>query len=406
MDVFERLVARGFVQQSTGAAELRAALAAGPVTFYIGFDPTADSLHAGSLVQILVMRWLQQAGHRAIALVGGGTAQVGDPSGKTELRQMLTQEQLDHNSAAIAAQLGRFLVLDGERGQLADNADWLMKLAYIPFLRDIGRHFSVNKMLSAEAYRQRLERGLSFIEFNYQILQAYDFLELHRRHGCTLQIGGDDQWGNILAGVDLVRRCESAGTHAMTTPLITTASGAKMGKTASGAVWLDAARTSPFDWYQYWLNVEDRDVGRFLKLYTWLEIDECDRLGSLPGAEIREAKRILAFETTSMVHGREAAEQAEKAARAMVANEASEDLPTIELTDATGDDGRLAVVLVTAGIAKSRSEARRLIQGGGVTVDNEKIADVDHHVGAALQAGPVIVRVGKKRAVRVVKRHE
>ncbi len=406
MDVFERLVARGFVQQTTGADELRAALAAGPVTFYIGFDPTADSLHAGSLVQILVMRWLQQAGHRAIALVGGGTAQVGDPSGKTELRQMLTQEQLDHNTAGIAGQLGRFLVLDGERGRLVDNAEWLMQLRYIPFLRDIGRQFSVNKMLSAEAYKQRLERGLSFIEFNYQILQAYDFLELHRRHACTLQIGGDDQWGNILAGVDLVRRCEQAHTHAMTTPLITTASGAKMGKTAQGAVWLDAARTSPFDWYQYWLNVEDRDVGRFLKLYTWLEIDECERLAALPGAEVREAKRVLAFETTAMVHGREAAEEAEKAARAMVAGEASDDLPTIEIADHAGDDGRLAVVLAAAGIAKSRSEARRLIQGGGVTVDNEKVTDTDLHLGAALVAGPVVVRVGKKRAVRVVIRHE
>ena len=401
MDALQILLDRGVVQQTTGHDALRDALAAGPVTFYIGFDPTADSLHAGHLMQILVMRRLQELGHVAIAIVGGGTAQVGDPSGKTELRQMLTQEVLDHNTARIRAQLERFLVLDGVRGHLVDNASWLLDLRYIPFLRDVGRLFSVNRMLAAEAYKQRLERGLSFIEFNYQILQAYDYLELFRRFGCTLQVGGDDQWGNILAGVDLIRRCEERTVHAMTTPLITTASGAKMGKTAAGAVWLDPARTSPFDWYQYWLNVEDADAGRFLKLYTFLPLAECEALGALRGADSRAAKRRLAWETTALVHGAEAADAAERAAAAMVSGEAAETLPSLAV-DPASDAASLVSVLVASGLARSRSDARRSIEGAGVSVQQARVDDVDLHLGAALAEGPVVVRVGKKRAVRVV----
>jgi tyrosyl-tRNA synthetase len=400
MNALDVLRARGFVQQETGEAELRAILDAGPVVFYIGFDPTADSLHAGHLLQVQLMAWLQRLGHHAIAVVGGGTAQIPDPTGKTELRAFLDQEQLDRNVAGIRRQIERFLDLDGVRGRLVDNAEWLMPLQYIPFLRDIGRHFSVNRMLTSEAYKIRMERGLSFIEFNYQILQAYDFLELYRRYGCVLQAGGDDQWGNILAGVDLIRRCEGAHAHAFTTPLITTSTGAKMGKTAGGAVWLDAARTSPFDWFQYWLNVDDRDVGRFLRLYTFLPLEECARLEGLPGAEIREAKRALARELTVRVHGEAAADEAERAAAAMVAGAASADLPTWRV-DPSSDSARLVVVLADAGLAKSRSEARRLVEGGGVTVDGAKIVDVDMNLGPAIATGPVVVRVGRKRAVQV-----
>lgn len=398
MDAFEVLRSRGFVQQCTHEDEVRRALAAGPVTFYIGFDPTATSLHAGSLLQIMAMAWLQRLGHRVIALVGGGTARVGDPSGKSELRQMLTDEEIARNSAGLRAQLSHFLVLDGQRGLLVDNADWLMKLEYIPFLRDIGRHFSVNRMLAAESYRIRLEKGLSFIELNYQILQAYDFLELYRRHGCRLQIGGDDQWGNVIAGVDLVRRLESAEVWGVTTPLLTTANGAKMGKTAQGAVWLDGERFPPFDYWQYWYNCDDRDVVRFLKLYTFLPDDEIARLGALQGAEIRDAKRVLATEATRLLHGDAAAAAAEAGAKAMVGAQASEDLPTHTLSEPT----RLAVALEAAGLAKSRGEARRLVQGGGVSLDGEKTDDAEQLLDPAGREGGIVVRVGKKRAVRLV----
>ncbi len=403
MNAFDLLRARGFIQQDTGEEKLRAAFDAGPVVFYIGFDPTADSLHAGHLLQVQLMAWLQQLGHVAIAVVGGGTAAIPDPTGKTELRAFLDSRQLSDNTQGLRRQIERFLVLDGERGHLVDNAEWLMKLQYIPFLRDIGKHFSVNKMLTSEAYKIRLERGLSFIEFNYQILQAFDFLELFRRYRCTLQCGGDDQWGNILAGVDLVRRCEATEVYAFTTPLITTATGAKMGKTAGGAVWLDPARTSVFDWFQYWLNVDDRDVGRFLRLYTFLPLVECQRLEALPGADIREAKRVLARELTVRVHGAAAAAEAERAAEAMVSGLASADLPT-HAVDRNSDAARLLVVLAESGLAKSRSDARRLVEGGGVTVDGTRVDDPDLHLGTALAAGPVVVRVGRKRAVQVVVR--
>lgn len=400
MDALGNLEQRGFVQQCTGLEDLRALLSEGPVTYYVGFDPTADSLHVGHLLQLMAMSWLQRAGHRPIAVVGGGTVQVGDPSGRTELRQMLGQEEISANVACLRRQIEQYLVLDGERGLLVDNAEWLMELQYIPFLRDIGRHFSVNRMIAAEAYKQRLERGLSFIEFNYQILQSYDFLELYRRHGCRLQIGGDDQWGNILPGSDLIRRVEGDDrVHGLTTPLLTTASGAKMGKTAKGAVWLDPAKTSEFDWYQYWINVDDRDVGRFLRLYTFLDLDEVVRLEALQGADIREAKRVLARETTALVHGQAAADRAEQAARSMVAGAASADLPTYTL----GDDLRLLAVVAGAGLTKSKGEARRVIKGGGVRVDGEKILDPEWTVEPTA-VGPegLVVRVGKKRAARVV----
>jgi tyrosyl-tRNA synthetase len=390
----EVLESRGFVQQCSHRDEVQTALGREQVTFYIGFDPTADSLHVGHLVQIMLMGHLQRMGHRAVALVGGGTSRVGDPSGKTDLRQMLSDEEIARNSEVFRRQLSSFLTLDGERGLLVDNADWLMELKYIPFLREIGRQFSVNRMLAAEAYKMRLERGLSFIEFNYQILQAYDFLQLFERQGCRLQVGGDDQWGNIVAGVDLVRRMKSAEVWGLTTPLLTTASGAKMGKTAAGAVWLSPERLSPFDYWQYWYNTDDRDVGRFLRLFTFLPTDEIARLEALHGAEIREAKRVLATEATTLAHGAEAAHAAESGARAMVGATAAEDLPTTALPGPT----RLPDALVLAELVKSKSEARRLVQGGGVSIDGERVDDPE--VTLAPAGAGLVVRIGKKRAVR------
>jgi len=402
MQGLEALEARGFVQQCTDLERVREALSEGPVTYYVGFDPTAPSLHVGHMLPVMAMAWLQRAGHRPIAIVGGGTARVGDPSGKTELRRMLSDEEVEHNSRAIARQLEQFLQLDGDRGLLVDNADYLLELRYIPFLRDIGRHFSVNRMLSMEAYKLRLERGLSFIEFNYQLLQAYDFLEMYRKHGCTLQLGGDDQWGNIIAGADLVRRVEQGEVFGLTTPLITTASGAKMGKTAAGAVWLDPALTPVFDFHQYWINVDDRDVGRFLRLYTFLPLERIAELEALEGADIREAKRVLAREVTTLVHGAEEAERAEAAAAAMVAGAAAEDLPTHRIPDDEG--AKLIIALADSGLCKSRGEARRLVAGGGVRVNGVKIDDVDYVLGPEdLGEEGAVLRAGKKRAVRVIR---
>ncbi len=400
MDTFDLLVSRGFVQQCTHADEVRAALASGPVTFYVGFDPTADSLHVGHLVQVMLMAWLQRAGHRPIAVVGGGTSRVGDPSGRTDMRQMLTDEQIAANSEVFRRQLSHFLVVDGERGRMVDNAEWLLGLEYIPFLREIGSQFSVNRMLTAEGYKMRLERGLSFIEFNYQILQAYDFLVLFDRYGCQLEIGGDDQWGNILPGVDLVRRLRQGHVWGLTTPLLTTASGAKMGKTAAGAVWLSADKLSPFDYWQYWYNTDDRDVGRFLRLFTFLPEEEIARLEALTGADLRAAKRILATEATTLAHGASAARAAEDGARAMQEASASADLPT----QAVAPDTRLCVALTEAGVTKSNGEARRLVAQGGVSWNGEPVADPDRTLPADQLADGVVVRVGKKRAIRFVAR--
>ena len=403
MNAFETLRARGFVQQCTGEEALAAAFQTGQVSFYVGFDPTGDSLHVGHLMPVMAMAWLQRAGHKPVAVVGGGTAMVGDPSGKSEMRQMLTQETIEENSRNYREQLSRILALDGENGLLmVNNADWLLGLNYIQFLREIGKLFSVNRMLAAEAYKQRLKIGLSFIEFNYQILQAYDFLELYRRHGVTLQLGGDDQWGNILAGTDLIRRVKSGrDAFGLTTPLITTASGAKMGKTAKGAVWLDAKRCTPFDYYQYWLNVDDADVVRFLKLYTFLPLEEIADLAKLEGADIRKAKRVLARESTTLIHGQQAMEQAEAAAKAMVAGAASSDMPAFTV-DLSGDC-RLISILAAAGMNKSSSEGRRLIKGGGVKFDGKKVTSHDFEVTADMLCGEgAVVRIGKKRALRLL----
>lgn len=401
--VLDTLRERGFVEQCTDEAALREALdrpATAPVTCYVGFDPTASSLHVGHLLPIMGLAHMQRAGHRPIALLGGGTALIGDPSGKTELRKMLSREDIEANAVGIRAQFARLLDFDAG-ALLLNNADWLEPLHYISFLRDIGIHFSVNRMLAAESYRARLETGLNFIEFNYMLLQAYDFLVLYQGHGCSLQMGGNDQWGNILAGVDLIRRVEGKTAHALTFPLITTSSGAKMGKTAQGAVWLGADRTSPYDFYQYWINTEDPDVGRFLGLFTFLPMDEVRRLGALEGAQIRTAKEVLAYEVTRLIHGEEEADKARAASKALFAGGAGDlaEVPSFEVPRAALEAGIEAFVLFAdAGLAKSRGEARRLVQQGGAYVNGEAITAFDRLVTAAdLRDGAVLLRAGKKK---------
>jgi len=401
--VLDELSQRGFVKQTTGLDALRTALDAGPLTFYVGVDPTADSMHIGHTIPLMAAAILQKHGHKPIVIAGGGTAMIGDPSGKTEMRELISREQIDTNVAGLSAQIRTLLDLDGEQGMLVNNADWILDLGYIEFLRTIGRHFSVNRMLSAEAYKIRLEKGLSFIEFNYQLLQAYDFLVLHQRHGCTLQIGGDDQWGNILAGTDLIRRVEGheVDVHGLTFPLITTASGAKMGKTAKGAVWLDPERTPPFDFYQYWINIDDRDVGRMLRLFTTLDLDRINQLEAMTGKQILHAKAELAWQVTARIHGAAAADQARDAARAMVAGAATSDLPTH--TVSTLDDLTVVIALADAGLCKSRGEARRMLKGGAVKINGDKIGSDGPFLAEWLdQDGAAVVRVGKKRAARIV----
>jgi len=406
-NAFDTLKERGFIAQTNDEAAIRAAFGAKQLTYYIGFDPTANSLHCGSLVPIMSMAYLQRAGHKPLGLIGGGTAMVGDPSGKTEMRQMLSFEEISANGDGILGQLRRYLQLDNNAGMSANNADWLMKLNYIEFLRDIGRYFRVNEMIRAEAYRARLEReeGLSFIEFNYQLLQAYDFLQLYERHGCILQMGGDDQWSNILAGTDLIRRKHQKQAYCITFPLLTTARGEKMGKTAAGAIWLDPARTSPYEFYQYWINTDDRDVRKFLALFTFLPMTEVERLGALQGAELNAAKEVLAYEATSLCHGEGAANEARSAARA--AFHGGGDLSAMPSTSiALGrlQDGiGLLDLFVETGLTESKGDARRLVQQGGAYVNDVVIADAQARVSAAdLRDGAVMLRAGKKKYHRVL----
>jgi tyrosyl-tRNA synthetase len=397
LDAFEVLAGRGFVQQKTDGAP---ALLRESAVFYVGFDPTADCLHVGHLLPIMGMAHLQRAGHTPIVLVGGGTAMVGDPSGKDTARQLLTSEQIEHNKEAQKKLLARFLDFGPGGATLVDNADWLLDLNYIGFLRDMGRHFSVNTMLAKASVKLRLERGLSFLEFNYQLLQAYDFLELYRRHGCRLQLGGDDQWGNITAGIDLVRRVEGADAHGLTFPLLTTASGAKMGKTAAGAVWIDAGRLSVYDYYQFWVNVEDADVGRFLKLFTFLSLEEIAELEALEGADIRQAKERLALEATAIAHGQEEAERAQAGARAAFGGGGDVDeIPQ----HAVSLPMPLIALLADSGLCQSKSDARRQIRGGAVKVAGEKVESEDFELRADhLDAeGFVVVSRGKKKKLRV-----
>jgi tyrosyl-tRNA synthetase len=402
---YDILKERGFVAQVTDEAAVRKLLAETQVTFYIGYDSTATSLHAGNLVTIMAILHLQRAGHRPIGLVGGGTTMVGDPSGKTELRQMLSEEKIRANGREIHAQLNRYLHFDEGQAIAENNADWLLELKYIEFLRDIGRHFSVNRMLAAEAYKQRLERGLNFIEFNYQLLQAYDYLVLHRRHGCTLQMGGDDQWGNLLAGVDLIRRIEGTTVHAMTYPLLTTASGEKMGKTAAGAVWLDAQLLSPYEFYQYWVNCDDRDVEKLLKTFTFLPLDEIERLSVLEGAELREAKRALAYEATAITHGEAQAKAAEASAKAAFSDGGDlSAMPATGLPRARLEAGvGILEIFAEVGLTNSRGEARRLLQQGGIYVNDERIEAVEAVLTLEDATGEgILLRAGKKKYHRLI----
>ena len=424
-DVLGTLRERGFVEQCTNEAALQRLLSTERVTYYCGFDCTADSLHASQLLPIFAMRHLQLAGHRPVAIIGGGTTMVGDPSGKTEMRQMMLAEQIEANGVSISQQLQRFLDLSSSsRGLFLNNADWLLPIKYVDFLRDIGRHFRVNEMLKTEAYRTRFERGegLSFIEFNYQLLQAYDFLHLFEQHGCRVQIGGSDQWGNIVAGIDLVRRMSGQDSFGLTFPLLTTARGEKMGKSAGNAVWLAKDKTSPYDFYQYWINVDDRDVERFLAYFTFLPMDEVRRLGSLKEAAIREAKEILAYEVTTLTHGEAEAARARAAAHAafghvtvvpdMAILKLKTFAPPVDVSlipTKTLDAERLAKgmtivdLFVVVGLTASKGEARRLVEQGGAYVNERPITDIATVIDASrLEGGGLMLRSGKKKYLRVV----
>jgi len=405
-NVLDILTERGFIEQASDMEQIRQLLDR-PITCYIGFDATASSLHLGSLVPIMSLAHMQREGHRPIALMGGGTTLVGDPSGKTEMRQLMTREQIERNAQGIKAQLSRFLDFSEGRALLLNNADWLVTLNYIDFLRDIGRHFSVNRMLAAESYKVRLETGLSFIEFNYMLLQAYDFWHLFKHYDCRLQMGGNDQWGNILAGVDLTRRLEGETVYALTFPLITTASGVKMGKTHKGAVWLDSHLTSPYEYYQYWINQDDRDVERFLGLFTFLPMYEVRRLGSLQGEEIRAAKEVLAYEATALCHGRDEAEKARRASRELFGEAESPQsgsVPTFVIRAEDLEQGIPAYLLFEkARLCKTRGEARRLISQGGGYLNDQRIETFDRIIDSHdMNQGSMVLRAGKKRYLRVV----
>ena len=394
---------RGFIAQTVYEDDLYKMLENEKVTFYVGFDPTADSLHIGHYIPIMAMAHMQKAGHRPIALMGGGTGMIGDPSGKSELRKMLTREEIDHNVECIKAQMSRFLDFSDGKAIIANNADWLLNLNYVDFLREVGVHFSVNRMLTAECYKQRMEKGLTFLEFNYMLMQGYDFLELFRRYGCRVELGGDDQWSNILAGADLIRRKERQDAFAVTFKLLLTHDGRKMGKTEAGALWLDPKKTSPYDFYQYWRNVDDQDVEKCLALLTFLPMDEVRRLGALQGSEINEAKKVLAYEVTKLVHGEAEAEAAAKAAGALFGGNALDGaVPTTEIESLEGNK-RVIDLMVKAGLCKSLGEGRRLIAGGGVYLNDKKVENPDQEVTEEdFGENGLMLRKGKKAHHRIL----
>lgn len=403
-NVFDILKERGFIQQVTHEEEVRELLGKEKVTFYIGFDPTADSLTAGHFLTIMAMAHMQRAGHRPIALIGGGTTMVGDPSGKTDMRKMLTREDIQQNGERFKKQFEKLIDFSDGKAIMDDNAKWLLELNYVNFLREIGVHFSVNRMLTAECYKNRLERGLTFLEFNYMLMQGYDFLELYRRYGCKMQMGGDDQWSNILAGADLIRRVEGVGAYGVTFTLLTTSDGRKMGKTEAGAVWLDPLKTTPYDFYQYWRNIEDAGVEKCLALLTFLPMEEVRRLGSLPGERINEAKKALAFEITKIIHGEAEALKAQQAAEALFGGGGdSEAIPTTAVAKEQLEKGiNIIDLLVLTGLAPSKGEGRRLITQGGVYVGDKKAESIDLQITLSdLEDGKLIIKKGKKTYHRI-----
>lgn len=399
MGVYEELVARGLIAQVTDEKEIRELVNNGKATFYIGFDPTADSLHVGHFMALCLMKRLQMAGNKPIALIGGGTAMVGDPSGRTDMRQMMTPETIQHNVDCFKKQMSRFIDFSEGKALMVNNADWLMDLNYVEVLREIGAHFSVNRMLTAECYKQRMEKGLSFLEFNYMIMQSYDFYALYQKYGCNMQFGGDDQWSNMLGGTELIRRKLGKNAYAMTINLLLNSEGKKMGKTQSGAVWLSAEKTSPYDFYQYWRNVDDSDVIKCLKMLTFLPLEEIDELAKLEGSELNKAKEVLAYEVTKLIHGEEEATKAQETAKALFGNKANLDnMPTTVLSDSDFTDNSIGVLalLCKLGLTASNGEARRLVTQGGISVNDVKVTDPKAVISKDEIAQGAIVKKGKK----------
>lgn len=404
MTLFQELKERGLIAQMTNEEKIEELLSGDEkIKFYIGFDPTADSLHVGHFLQMVVMKHMQNAGHIPIALFGGGTGMIGDPSGRTDMRKMLTPEQIEHNISCFKKQMSGVIDFSEGKAIMVNNADWLMNLKYIDFIREVGVHFSVNRMLTFECFKQRLEKGLSFLEFNYMPMQSYDFLVLNRKYGCVLELGGDDQWSNIIGGVELIRRCEQKEAYGMTFTLLTNSEGKKMGKTQNGAVWLDPAKTTPYEFYQYWRNVDDADVIKCLKLLTFIPLDEIKKMESLEGKELNGAKALLAYELTKMVHGEEEAKKADSAAKALFAGGASAEVPSVELDESRFKDGKIGLLelIVAAGIAQSNGEARRLVTQGGISLNGEKVTDAARFIGRDEIGTDTMLSKGKKVHVKI-----
>ncbi len=404
MGIYEELVARGLIAQVTNEEEIREMVNAGKATFYIGFDCTADSLTAGHFMALTLMKRLQQAGNKPIALIGGGTTMIGDPSGRTDMRKMLTREDINHNAECFRRQMERFIEFGPDKALMVNNADWLLSLNYVDVLREVGACFSVNNMLRAECYKQRMEKGLSFFEFNYMIMQSYDFYYLFQHYNCNMQFGGDDQWSNMLGGTELIRKKLGKDAHAMTITLLTDSHGMKMGKTAGNAVWLDPNKTSPFDFYQYWRNVDDADVLKCIRMLTFLPLEQIDEMATWEGSQLNRAKEILAFELTSMVHGEEEAKKAEASAKALFTGSDSANAPTTELSEADLSDGTVDIMtlLVKTGLCPSKSDARRNVQQGGVSVDDVKVTDIGASFTAEQLKAGILVKRGKKNFQKVV----
>lgn len=405
MTVYDELIARGLIAQVTDEEEIKELVNTGKAVFYIGFDPTADSLHVGHFMALCLMKRLQMAGNKPIALLGGGTAMIGDPSGRSDMRQMMTQETIQHNCDCFQKQMSRFIDFSDGKAMIVNNADWLLDLNYIDVLRRVGAYFSVNRMLTAECYRQRMEKGLSFLEFNYMIMQSYDFYILYQKYGCNMQFGGDDQWSNMLGGTELIRRKMGKNAYAMTINLLLNSEGKKMGKTQSGAVWLDPNKTSPFDFYQYWRNVADDDVLKCIRMLTFLPLEEIDKMDAWEGAQLNAAKEILAFELTKMVHGEEEAQKAKNAALALFSSGNAADMPAVTLAEDDFTDGAIDILglLVKSGLTSSRSEARRAVEQGGVSVEGEKVTDIKTVYHADAFAEGMVLKRGKKNFRKILK---